>query len=180
MNRVLAHRSAARLLGVLAAACAFALALGAAARAQDITAQTLIDRAEIQDLLTRYSYNLGHGSPESFAAFYAEDAQLILGARTYTGREEIAGAYAAIPQDGPTRTAFSFNVLIGNPLIVVNGDTATAKLVFTEIIIDEQGDAPRILAQGREYDTLVKRDGQWLIKSRQIVSGRGDPEGWTD
>jgi hypothetical protein len=65
-------------------------------------------------------------------------------------------------------------------VIDVDGDTATAKLIFTEVIIDNQGDAPRVLQQGREYDTLVKRDGQWLIKSRQIMSGREAPEGWAD
>jgi hypothetical protein len=167
------------------AACALvlglsAVAFGSAAFAQGgaVTAQTLVDRQQIEDLLTRYAYNLGVGTPESYAAFYAEDGQLIFGATTYTGREEIAGVYAGIGTDGPSRQAYSFNVSISNPLITVDGDTATAKLIYTEIVIDEQGDTPRLLAQGREFDTFVKVDGQWLIQTRRIMGGRDVPEGW--
>lgn len=181
MTSLGAGRQAAKLLGALGMACCLALAAVPAARAQDAAAvQALIDRQAVEDLLTRYAWNLGVGTPESYAAFYAEDATLMLGASTYTGREAIRGAYAAIPRTGPSRMAYSFNVVVGNPLVVVTGDTATARMIFTEVVIDEQGDAPRLLQQGREFDTLVKVDGQWLIQSRQIVGGRDVPDGWTD
>ena len=161
--------------GIAAAAL---LAPGAFAQSGGMTAAELADRAAIEDLVTRYADLLGRGSPESYAAFYVEDAELVLGPTTYRGREEIAGAYRGISPDGPSRSAYSFNVSISNPLIEVNGDTAWGQLVFTEIVIDEQGDAPRLLAQGREFDTFVKVDGQWLIQSRRIMGGRDRPEPW--
>jgi hypothetical protein len=169
---------AARAAGI---ACALMLAHAPAAQAQSgaITARTLIDRAEIEDLLTRYYYNLGHSSPDSFAASYADDAELVLGANSYKGKEGIERAYkSAGGTDSPQRRAFAFNVSISNPLIVVTGSTATAQLIFTEIIVDKQGDPPRVLVQGREYDWLVKAKGQWRIKKRQIMPGAQVPEGW--
>lgn len=170
-----------------------AFALGSAAHGQQVTAQTLVDRAQIEDLLTRYYYNFGK-SGDSMGGFYVDDAELILGARSYQGKAAIEGAYgrppapaanaatpapAAPPRPAsPIAGAFSFNVLLTNPLIVVQGDTATAQVIFTEILIDKQGDTPHLLAQGREYDWLVKVDGQWRFKKRQIAAGTNPPEGW--
>ncbi|HEX7080646.1 MAG TPA: nuclear transport factor 2 family protein [Gammaproteobacteria bacterium] len=157
-----------------------ALAFGPAARAQDVTAQTLVDRAQIQDLITRYYYNFGNENPESFPDFYADDAELILGTTHYKGRDGIAQAYRSAGEDSPIQNAYSFNVTIGNPLIVVHGDTASAKLIFTEYLIEKQGDAPRVIAQGREYATFVKVDGQWRYKTRSIQGGTEPPEGWKE
>src|SRR4051812_33283997 len=99
------------------------------ARAQDggFTAQVVIDRAEIEDLLQRYYANFGKAEAENFSAFYADDAQFVLGTRTYKGKEEIAGAYKAVRTNGqsPSLGRFSFNVLMTNPVITVHGTTAT-------------------------------------------------------
>jgi hypothetical protein len=152
----------------------------AAAKEQAMTAQNAIDRAQIEDLLTRYYYNLGHGSADSFSAFYASDAELVLGKNSYKGKDGIESAYKSAGANAPGRKAYSFNVLLSNPLVVVHGDTATAQLIFTEIIIDTQGAAPRVLTQGREYDHLVKQNGQWRLKKRQIMGAADEPAGWPD
>ncbi len=167
-------------LGGLGVVCCLALAAGSAAQAQDVSAKTLVDRLQIQDLITRYYYNFGNDNAESFPSFYADDAELILGDRHYKGKEGIASAYKSAGGDSSIRQALSFNVTIGNPLIVVHGATATSKLVFTEFLVDKQGDAPRIRAVGREYATFVKVNGQWRYKTRQIVGGTKPPEGWKE
>ena len=169
------------LLG-LAAALGLLLAPAGAALAQSepLTAQALADRAAISDLLTRYYNNFGNGAESKVAEFYAEDGEMILGTRHYKGIEAIKGAYAAVPADAPQRSAFALNILISNMLVTVHGDTATARLVFTETLTRKQGEAPAILTQGREFDHLVKRGGRWLIASRQIMGANGVPEGWQD
>jgi hypothetical protein len=169
----------AKALGVLAGAVGLVLAHGAPASAQErpLTAQTLVDRAEIEDLLARYYWNFGGGG-ESFTSFYTSDAELILGKNSYKGTAGIEGAYNAVPKDVPQRKSYSFNVLPGNVLIVLHGDQATAQLVFTEVVIDKQGDPPRILTQGREYDHLVKQKGRWLISKRQIMGAADKPADW--
>jgi hypothetical protein len=142
--------------------------------------QALADRAAIADLLTRYYNNFGNGAESKVGEFYAEDGEMILGTRSYKGIEAIKGAYAAVPADAPQRSAFALNILISNMLITVHGDTATARLVFTETLTAKQGEAPKILTQGREFDHLVKRGGRWLIAKRQIMGANGIPEGWQD
>ncbi len=168
-------------LGAVGVTYCMALAASPAATAQDVTAQTLVDRAQIQDLITRYYYNFGNESPESFPAFYADDAELILGDTHYKGKDGIASAYSrAGGGDSPIRNAYSFNVTISNPLIVVHGSTATSQLIFTEFLMDKQGDMPRVRTQGREYATFVKVNGEWRYKTRQIMGGTKPPEGWKE
>ncbi|MEP6961021.1 MAG: nuclear transport factor 2 family protein [Acidobacteriota bacterium] len=177
----------------------FCLALGSApaARAQEKwTAQTLIDRQQILDQITRYYYNFGKAERQSEESFYAEDGELILGARHYKGKEGIqqaynrtpaapaAGAPAAAPAPpvaaAPPRERTAFNVAIENPLIVVHGDTATSQVIFTEYRQDKVGDPMKFTTQGKEYATWVKVKGQWLYKTRQIASGSNPPEGWKE
>ena len=165
--------------GVLGLAASLVLAAIPAALAQGMTARELSDRAQIQDLITRYYYNFGNTNPESFSDFYADDAELILGATHYKGKDGIAKAYRLAGRaGGPPRKAYSFNVTISNPLIVVHRDAATSQLIFTEFLIEKQGDAPRVTTQGREYATFVKVHGQWRYKTRQIKGGTEPPEGW--
>jgi hypothetical protein len=156
--------------------------LGGPVRAQQITAETLVDRASVLDLLTRYYNNFGKAGGESFGTFYSDDAEMVLGKTSYKGRAAIEGAYKALAgADIPQRKSFSFNVLMTNPLIVVHGNTATARLIFTEIVIDKEGDAPRVLTQGKEFDNFVKVGGEWRIAKRQILgANQGAPADWKD
>ena len=175
------HGGAAKGLAALGLALGLVLAQGQAAGAQEgpATLRALADRAQIEDLLTRYYYNLGHGEADSFSAYYADDAELVLGPKTYKGKAGIQSAYESAGKANPGLKAFSFNVLLSNPLVVVHGDTATARLIFTEVVIDKQGDPPHLLTQGREYDHLVKVHGRWRFQKRQIMPGAEAPPGWT-
>ena len=166
----------------LAAAAILALAPATGASAQDtaLTQQSLADRAAIEDMLTRYYNNFGGDVESSIGDYYAEDGEMILGQNHYKGIEAIKGAYAAVPADAPQRKAFALNILISNMLVTVHGDTATARLVFTETTTEKEGEAPKLLVQGREFDNLVKRNGRWLIAKRQIMGPKGVPEGWQD
>lgn len=163
-------------------ACVIA-SCGSIAQAQskpDMTLRTLIDRAEIEDMLTRYMTDLGHSTIETYASFYADDAELIMGTNTFKGRAAISSAYAAMrATPGNTRgSAYAFNAILSNPIITVHGETATAQLVFTEVITDTAQSAPRMLVQGREYDELARVGGRWVFKKRQVVSGATPPADW--
>ena len=168
-----------------------ALASAPAARAEDkMTAQSLIDRQMILDQITRYYYNFGKVDRQSEESFYAEDGELILGTRHYKGKEGIKQAYnraPATPPAGaapavaaaPPRERTAFNVAIENPLIIVHGDTATSQVIYTEYRQEKLGDPMKMTTQGKEYATWVKVNGQWLYKTRQIVTGRNKhPARW--
>jgi ketosteroid isomerase-like protein len=168
-------------LGALGAACV-ALTLGQA-QAQEVTSKSLVDRAQIQDLITRYYNNFGRENAESFADFYADDAELILGNKSFKGKDGILQAYGRAPGQAPRPAPparFSFIVTISNPLVVVHGATATSQLVFTEFEITKQGDAPKVITQGKEYGTFVKVKNQWRYKTRQVKAGTELPEGWKE
>lgn len=162
-----------------AAVAALALASASPAVAQ-MSLQELADRAAIEDLITSYYNHFGGGVESRVAEYYAEDAEMILGTRSYKGIDAIKGAYAAVPADAPQRRSYALNILINNLVVKVQGDTATARLVFTETTTEKQGDAPKLLVQGREFDTLVKRNGRWLISRRQVLGPTGVPESWQD
>jgi hypothetical protein len=61
-------------------------------------------------------------------------------------------------------------------VIDVDGDTATAKVLWTGIMNADLRSPPTFVEQGREYDRLVKRDGRWLIEKRVVVADSGLPE----
>src|SRR5688500_6009640 len=181
--KAIAHSIGRALLGALSVTC-LALTIGTGARAEEVNAETLVDRLQIQDLITRYYNNFGRENAENFADFYAEDAELILGERHFKGRNGIMEAYGRAPGQAPRPPPpprFSFIVAVDNPLIVVHsGGTATAQLVFTEYVIEKQGDPVKVITQGKEYGTFVKVDGRWRYKTRQIVSGTTPPAGWKE
>jgi len=168
-----------RKFSMLAAAAALAMASADPAAAQ-MSAQELADRAAIEDLITDYYNHFGGGVESRVGEYYAEDGEMILGGRSYKGIEAIKGAYAAVPSDAPQRRSYALNILISNLVVKVKGDTATARLVFTETTTEKQGEPPKLLVQGREFDTLVKRNGRWLISKREILGPKGVPEGWQD
>ena len=165
---------------ILALALALAPATQLAAKDAPLTAQALADRAQIEDLLTHYYWNFGNSKAESFGEYYTPDAEFVLGKNTYKGVKAIEAMYAAVPKDVPQRSAFALNILINNLLVTMHGNTATARLVFTETITQKEGDKPAILTQGREFDHLVKLKGKWLISKRQVMGANGIPEGWRD
>ena len=167
-------------IGMLGLAGCLALVAIPATWAQDLTPKALIERAAIQDLITRYYYNFGKPNRESFADFYADDAELILGPNHFKGKEGITEAYKRAGANTSVEKAYSFNITISNPLIVVHGERATAELIFTEYLMQKQGDTPRIRTQGREYATFVKVKGQWRYKTRQIMGGTRPPENWKE
>jgi hypothetical protein len=154
---------------------ALALFSGAAAQAQEVTLETLIERQKLQDLITRYYYNFG-GTPQSFTDFYVPDGELILIGQRFKGRDAIAKAYTFPGGEAPKN--FSFNSLISNLLITVDGDTATAQLVWTENVVQKERDPVHQPFQGREYSTFVKVGGKWMYRTRELKGGAEPPEGW--
>lgn len=181
-------------LGTLGVACSLALTVGAAAHAEEkMTAQSLIDRQQILNQITRYYYNFGKAERQAEESFYAEDGVLILGSTRYEGREGIKQAYhrraapaaatAPAPDAAPAappRERTAFNVMIGNPLIIVHGDKATSEVIFTEYRQDKKGDPMKMTVQGKEFATWVKVKGQWLYKTRQIANDSEPPADWKE
>jgi ketosteroid isomerase-like protein len=137
------------------------------------TLATLLDRAQIEDMLVEYYAKMGHGDVKTdFGSYYTDDGIMDVNGVESRGKKAIEAMYVTLGQPLYVPRG-GVNMLITNPKIVVNGDTATADTVWTEIVSDSVKTAPRLLRQGREHDELVKRDGNWLFKHRWITSDAG-------
>lgn len=137
------------------------------------TMATLLDRVQIEDLLDDYYAQLGGG--RGYGVYYTEDGILDVNGIIAQGRNAIDELYVKIEQPrlkSPVPRG-TFHMLMTNPRIVVDGNTATADDIWTGIICDVVTAPPRFVEQGREHDELVKINGRWYFKHRYITSDAG-------
>jgi ketosteroid isomerase-like protein len=176
------HKLAAAALSLGLAACSQA----EAQQSGDAGTQQLADRIAIEDMIVRYYAHLGQGDPSAFGDYYTEDAVFDVNGVVLTGREEIEGIYGG-PDEAeagaqPAREAEAeaesgvSHMLLSNPVIDIEGDTATASFIWTQIRNPDIKGPPEFVEQGREYDRLVKRDGRWLIEKRAVIADSGMPD----
>jgi len=147
------------------------------ARAQQVTMETLLDRIQIQDLLTRYYYDLAQGKSHELSDYFTEDAMLDVDGTIARGRDEIAKLYgggAARKVDAAPRP--QNHMMLTNPVIEVRGNRAMAHVIWTGVSNAGVGKPPTVTEQGREDSELVKAGGKWLIKRRYISSDSGLPD----
>lgn len=153
---------------------ALAATLGTARAEQPATTLgTLLDKAQIQDLLVDYYGQLGAGR-DDFGAYYVEDGVLDVNGLVAQGKKPIEDLYKKTAEGTPRRPG-TFRMLLTNVKIVVNGSTATADSIWTGINSKTVSAAPEFIEQGREHDELVKKDGRWYFKHRIITSDGGLP-----
>jgi hypothetical protein len=138
-----------------------------------MTVTTLIDRAQIEDLLVTYYSHLGTGGAD-FGDFYVTDGVLDVNGLIATGQQSIKELYERVRHETPRRPG-TFRMLLTNPHIVVTGDAATADVIWTGVNSASVNSLPTIVEQGREHDELVKRDGHWYFKRRVITTDGGLP-----
>jgi ketosteroid isomerase-like protein len=150
----------------------------AASSAPANVSSALADRIAIEDMVTRYYGNFGkQDAADDFGAFYTEDAVFDVNGIVSTGREAIEAFYveSGNEDDAPAAQG-TFHMMISNPVIDVDGDTATAQFMWTGVLNTGVQEPPRLLEQGREYDLLVRQDGQWRIKKRVVIADSGLPD----
>jgi len=144
-----------------------------------VTSKTLLDRIQIEDFLTRYYYDLSVGKAHELAEYFTADAVLDVDGTVAKGHAEIARLYQR-PEGAEAPAAKAQyrrgNMLLTNPIINVEGNIATAHLIWTGVINEGVGKPPSLYEQGREYTELRKVKGQWLISRRFISSDSGLPD----
>lgn len=169
------------LAGALLAAVFVVTSVAGAAEAQQpkpLTMATLLDRMQIEDLLTRYYYDLSKGKAHELSEYFTEDALLDVDGTLAKGRAAITKLYA--PPANQTREATAQrrrgHMLLNNPVISIDGDKAVAEVIWTGVMNEGVGKPPGLYEQGREYSELRKVQGRWLISKRCIMSDSGKPD----
>lgn len=163
-----------------------AAAASAAAAASTAALTALADRLAIENLAMRYVSHLGGQTPESFGDFYTDDGVFDVNGAVYTGKQAIVGLYSGMrrnrpagePAPAPDANGLS-HMLLTNPVIEVNGNTATASYIWTGVHNPKDPtQVPTITEQGREYDLYVKQaNGKWLIRKRTVIADGAVPKG---
>ena len=162
-------------LSVLASAALLTFMVPQTALADNVqtSSENLLARAQIEDLISNYYWDMESSGRESLSDYYVDDAILDVNGKIFKGPREIQSAYAtsSIPSG-------KFNMLMNNPKIRVHGNTATADVIWTGVLSDTVRVPPRFIEQGREHDDLVNVKGKWYFKKRTITSDGGLPESY--
>src|SRR5688572_16335759 len=120
--------------------CALALQ-PAMAEHPPATLTTLLDRAQIEDMLVDYYAQLGAGRHD-FGAFFLPDGVIDVNGRVAQGQKAIEELYRNSAEATPRRPG-TFRMVLTNVRIVVNGDTATADCIWTGINSETVGSRAR-------------------------------------
>jgi hypothetical protein len=135
----------------------------------------VLDRMAIEELFVRYYSGLGSGDPEGFGGYFADQAELDVNGIVCRSRAEIAALYRDVAIDKPNLTG-TFRMLLTNLFVQIDGDTATAQMLWTQTLNDTLKGPPRLIEQGREYDRLVRQNGRWKISKRVVIADSGLPD----
>jgi hypothetical protein len=169
------RRGRIRNLTVLSAAgLVFFVSGPTSAQGPSTTKDTLLDRILIEDLIVDYYTLLTANDRHDIGRFFAEDAVLQANEIVLNGRVAIQRLYDT-GKDPRILPGSTFNMLMSNPRVIVDGDRGTLDCIWTGVISDTVGATPRVMEQGSEHTELVKRDGRWIITKRTITTQGGLP-----
>jgi hypothetical protein len=135
------------------------------------------DRAQIEKLMWQYVRALDTENADAYAAVYTPDGQFGSGANAVKGRD----ALKKMISDLRTRTAENeaksgekrpamFHMLLNSHLEFVDKDHAHMEAYWMTVFAGSGEKTPtRVAAAGREVDELVRVNGTWLIKLRDVA-----------
>ena len=129
------------------------------------------DRAEIEDLMWRYTRALDTGNGQAYAAAYTADGQFSAGTNVTKGRDAlmklVGGAPAAA--GAPARPAM-YHTTANHAITFLSRDSARVDAYYITAVAAAGQETPaRVAAVGRSVDELVRQNGRWLIKSRNVA-----------
>jgi uncharacterized protein (TIGR02246 family) len=168
MPKSLRNRWCLGLLAVVMSIQAFA--------AEPDVAQQLRDRDEIEALMWRYVRALDTLDAEAYASVYTPDGRFGAGPNATVGREALKQMVVGLKANQAERAAAGtasppmYHVITNDYLEFVSADEARYHSYWMTMFGPaEQGGQPRVAAVGRGIDELVKVDGRWLIKARNVA-----------
>ncbi|HTB20387.1 MAG TPA: nuclear transport factor 2 family protein [Bryobacteraceae bacterium] len=163
---------------VFGVATLLALAFGSPAVAADNgTEREAHDRAQIEKLMWQYVRALDTENADAYAAVFTTDGQFGSGANAVKGRDALKKMINDFRQraaeneskSGEKRPAM-YHVIANSYLEFLDKDHAHLEAYWMTVFADGGPKVPaRVAAAGREVDELVRLNGQWLIKTRDVA-----------
>jgi uncharacterized protein (TIGR02246 family) len=155
-----------------------ALGGGAALAAEDaetVGLQRLLDRAEIQELVARYVTALDTLDADAYEGVFTDDGEYDVTGTVYRGRAAIRKIVTDLQASRARNEAAGvsppqlYHVMANASIEIVDEANARHRSYAQTVRLGDNGQFV-VGFMGRYEDVLVKVDGQWLIKSRKLVS----------
>jgi hypothetical protein len=154
-------------------ACVVALLGHRAAAAKSDTQRETEDRAQIDRLMWQYVRALDTENPDAYAATYTPDGT---GAKAVKGSAALKKMIADFRQQSAAAEAKGqkrppmYHMLLNGYVDFPDKDHAHMEAYWLTVFGQAGQNVPvRVAAAGREVDELVRVDGRWLIKLRDVT-----------
>jgi len=166
------------LLVVVALGVGSTLPARAAAPATDADLlRQLRDRVEIEALMWHYVRALDSLDENAYADAYTADGSFGSGARAAKGREalkkvitDVKHTRAEREAKGGPKSPHMYHVINNSYLEFTDRDHARLQSYWMTVFAAADANSqPRVAAVGRSIDELVRTDGHWLIRSRDVA-----------
>ena len=163
------------LAGVVAILLVGSLGYRAAAGGNDSQRQAQ-DRVQIEKLMWQYTRALDTESADAYAATYTPDGQFGSGANAVKGHDALKKMIADLRQrtadaeaKGEKRPAM-YHMTANSYLEFIDKDHARMEAYWLTVFAGQGPNVPvRVAAAGRDVDELVRVNGQWLVKTRDVA-----------
>ena len=134
------------------------------------------DRLEIEDLMWRYARALDTNDPDAYAAAYTPDGQFGAGANPTKGRDALRKMVADLKQRNDEAAAKGerrppmYHMTANERITFTGKDSAKIEAYWiTTVAAGGQNTPMRVVSVGHSVDELVRLNGQWLIKARNVA-----------
>ena len=134
------------------------------------------DRAAIEDLMWRYVRAADTLDADAYAAVFTPDGAF----NNVTGHEALRGMISGMAEGQAARradgslTGNMYHVMANQTIEFVDADHARVHYYWQTMFAgNDLANPPRIAAGGRGVDEVVRVDGRWLIRRRNVVPTEG-------
>lgn len=128
--------------------------------------EQLMDIENIKKLKAKYCYFMDSGRLDDLAELFTDDGVCEFGPKfggTYAGRETIRKFFKEVEGGVQPNTVMH---AVSNPIIEVDGDSATGKWYLQDYVVKGSEQPLRVLAV---YDEQYRRErGEWKIRLTKI------------
>jgi uncharacterized protein (TIGR02246 family) len=136
----------------------------------------LKDREEIEELMWRYARSLDSLDADAYAAVYTEDGQFMSPANATKGRQALKDFVLSVKKSREERaakgekTTGTLHMTTNHIITFQDKDHARIDAYWITMFPGQGAELPaRVGGVGRSVDELVRTNGKWLIKTRNVA-----------
>ncbi len=132
----------------------------------DRTLQESHDRAAIEDLMWRYVRAIDGWDADAYAAVFTEDGSFL----GTSGRDNLRQMVLDLASNRGEDAPDLYHVMANQNIEFLSPSVAVVNYYWQTVTGGSPGGAsPQLLAAGHGRDTVVKVDGEWLIRNRDVT-----------